>query len=347
MGFLLIVTIIICGLIYYFKCYKVEKNSVYINNALVILIGIGEYDEKPTNDEVNAYLKDLDGIDHDIENMVYIFHEELNYDIYPLEYLNVNNNKDYAPKLYWTEKELHEFLVDRAKYLEENIYDNKKYDGLIVIISAHGIQGNICSSDYKPFSKLAIHRIFSSPHPNSREIPRVFIFDCCSGNNEQEAESDSDSKTEEEEQEEKNVGKRIKEDDISKGVDLADITSDGGWLRGQHNPDYMLAVISAANPGFQAKLASDIGSYVIHSFGEKTLENLTENKRKYSHTIFDEIQNELEQKGKQHPTYIWNNSTRYIRFKKNNKLNTSHHAGKGKYSPLNVEEDSDDETAIP
>ncbi len=137
------------------------------------------------SDEIGGYLSELPGIEHDIENMVHLFHDELGFDVYPSEYLDDIKNA-FSVKQHWTETELNNFLVERAKYLANNINNNKKYDGLIVVISSHGIPGYICTSDFKTFSKIAIHRIFSSAHPKSRIIPSLFIFDCCSGNNEQE-----------------------------------------------------------------------------------------------------------------------------------------------------------------
>ncbi len=116
--------LIIIGLILYFECYKREKKSLYIKNGLVIVIGIGNYDQNlPMCDrDVSGTLSDLEGIEHDIKNMVTLFHDNLHFDVYPSEYLE-------DIKIHWTEQELLKFLTDKAKYLEENI---EKYDGLIV-----------------------------------------------------------------------------------------------------------------------------------------------------------------------------------------------------------------------
>ncbi len=51
-------------------------------------------------------------------------------------------------------------------------FDPNKYDGLIVAISCHGLNSNICTSDYKLIEKAAIHRIFTSEYPKVREVPR-------------------------------------------------------------------------------------------------------------------------------------------------------------------------------
>eukprot|EP01084_Bolivina_argentea_P142656 250603_1 len=276
-GSLLLCIFIFCGLIYYYRYYKPEKKALYISNGLVILIGIGEYDEEAENPEIESYLKDLSGIDKDIENMVHLFHDTLCYDVYPTHYFDDIEN-DRSPKQYWTEQELHNFLENHAQYLEDNA--KTRYDGLIVIISCHGVSGNICTSDYKLFSQRAIHRIFSSAHPNSRGIPRFFIFDCCSGNFERESYREDDIC--------KSPNSKIS--DLTKGINDADADIDKPWVDGEHNPDYKLCVIEAANPGFQSKLRSDVGSYVIHSFYEKTMDILTNNKRTFIHETFDEIQ---------------------------------------------------------
>ena len=63
-------------------------------------------------------------------------------------------------------------------------------------------------------------------------------------------------------------------------------------------------------------IQSGAGSYLITSFVDKTLETLDKPFIKQSHLIeiFDEIQNELE-KTKQLPICIYNNDTRFIKFK--------------------------------
>eukprot|EP01084_Bolivina_argentea_P097942 176051_1 len=210
--------------------------------------------------------------------------------------------------------------MNKAKYLEQHI---EEYDGLVVIVSGHGTERSILTSDYRVFSKLAIHRIFSNNHPKTREIPRLFIFDCCSGSGQQEIARATISKMQEceEKKQEEEKDERAKHIDLSKQISAGDC--DRSWIRGDHNPDYRLAVIEAANPGFQAKARVDRGSYVIYSFCKKMMNILTANKRTFIHKIFDEIQEELHAQGKQHPTYIWNEDTKYIRFKTNKKGNKS------------------------
>ena len=99
----------------------------------------------------------------------------MNYEIYPKYDVN-----SYI-KTRWTLSELKKLFDDRAHELQRNI---DVYDGLFVIISCHGIHDYIITSDCKRFQKSAIHRIFSAHYPGVRGIPRLFLFDCCSGNNE-------------------------------------------------------------------------------------------------------------------------------------------------------------------
>ena len=97
----------------------------------------------------------------------------MNYKIYP-EYLENDNEI----KIEWTFKEISNLLKERANDLEENIV---KYDGLIVIMSGHGMDHHIITSDHTQIDKNDIHRLFTTNKPSIRQIPRLFIYDCCDG----------------------------------------------------------------------------------------------------------------------------------------------------------------------
>ena len=157
---------------------------------MVITIAIGFYDETPSATDFNGSLADLDGVRQDIANVIDTFGKaRLRYDIFPECYAKQDDDTYTA---YWKEKELFKFLKQKARDLEENLETadrENKYDGLVVILSCHGLDGKCISSDYKFISKAAIHRIFSANKPKSRTIPRVFIFDCCSGNYSRESDS--------------------------------------------------------------------------------------------------------------------------------------------------------------
>ncbi len=190
----------------------------------------------------------------------------------------------------------------------------------------------ICTSDCKRFSILALHRIFSATHPKTRSIPRFFLVDCCSGSNQQkvsvradeELETDMDEKTAFMKRQ-NTVQKGIDEFECPKQVMSDDVggNSSNMWMKGERNPDYRLGLVKASNPGFISKLRVDLGSYVIYSFYEKIMEALRKNKRTFLFKTFDNITDELHQLGKQHPTCIWNEDTKYIRFVKSMRPNNS------------------------
>merc|ERR1712228_674796 len=112
-------------------------------------------------------------------HMMELFGHRLNYDIFPI----IQNGDE--PKIFWPESELKDFLEERAVYLSNNVGKGLFYDSLVVIVSGHGVPRYICTSDYRLYSKLAIHRTFSY-HANLRDIPRFVLYDCCQGGNSKE-----------------------------------------------------------------------------------------------------------------------------------------------------------------
>ena len=143
----------------------------------------------------------------------------------------------------------------------------------------------------------------------SRGIPRIFIFDCCSGN------SERDSKYREESYEKgKNTGSG--ETDWSKKIVLNDISRQDSliWARDEDNPDFRLVTVHAANEGFQSKMSSVTGSYVIIQFIEKLQDNISKNNQLFLKHILSDIQEDLHNKGKQLMTKTFNNKTEYIKF---------------------------------
>ena len=146
---------------------------------MIITIPIGVYKQNEDT-EIEGNFADIEAVNIDVDNIFKVFGpNNMNYDIFP--------KHSYYPKLKWTESEIIQFLRQKATYLENNLNNmdkSKHYDGLLVIISCHGFEGYIVSSDCRKISKTAMHRIFSGSNPLSREIPRIFIFDCCSGQSE-------------------------------------------------------------------------------------------------------------------------------------------------------------------
>jgi len=204
--------------------------------------------------------------------------------------------------LRWTHQELKIFFESNAKYLSENIKSGKHYDGLIVVISCHGMEHHIVTSNQNLYSRLAIFRTFAW-FPVLREIPRFFLFDCCSG---------GDARVE-----------VAANEDASKGVEVANIF-DGArakdwWVGQDFNPNHRLARVDAANEGFVSKLNLDTGSYVVHQFYEKYCDALANHSKPtpFISEMFTAIQDDLQAAGKQLPEAVWNADTKYLVFGKN------------------------------
>eukprot|EP01084_Bolivina_argentea_P149434 261046_1 len=60
------------------------------------------------------------------------------------------------------------------------------------------------------------------------------------------------------------------------------------------------------------------GSYLIYEFVKRMIANIEGNKNLFLGEIFDSIQQDLHDQGKQQITSIFNNNSRYLRFKQNN-----------------------------
>eukprot|EP01084_Bolivina_argentea_P053605 98404_1 len=279
------------------------KQAMNVNNAMVLIIAIGVYDENPSHpaDELsNVELRDL---------------------VYPYE------SNETCPRLHWRQQDIITFLKGKAHEFSEN----SAYDGLVVCFSSHGILGHICTSDYKLISKLAIQRIFTVNYKRSRNFPRLFIFDGCQGDDERGAYNFEHQESFLSEH--GKLGQQISKVQphdygnrnepqlfYPKSFQPKDIIQkhDNVWASDTKPPDHKGAEIHAASPGFQAKLRLDIGSYLIYSICQRMLTNLerSENKFKFIGEIYDEVQSELQIKGKEHIRATFNDRTRFIRFMK-------------------------------
>ena len=299
---------------------KLELLTSYLTNPLVIAISIGQYDE--------GRFSNLNGVKYDIQNIVQLFGDLFKYEISP-EY---NIKEDI--KQYWTQEEIMNLFRAEAEILEDNVVEHKAeeksvnnndYDGLIVIISGHGVENYIVSSDYGKISKKAIHRLFSIDRPKSRTIPRLFLFDCCDGSEQRDTDWRGIIDDPEEESESSSEDESGKAGSIPSGKDTQPKAvlnaKDGDWYYKENNPDHKLAEIHASNSGFQAFMSSESGSYVISKLVAKIKSNYESTKkpnRKFLYQIMDEIQNELHDVArKQLPVCTYNNGTRYIKFKPN------------------------------
>eukprot|EP01084_Bolivina_argentea_P034912 64677_1 len=316
---------------------KRYRDEMVVKRAMVVLLAIGDYDSYPDDPDkqlLDVHLSNLD-IEQDIVNLYKLFGpENLNYTIYP-KYENLNE----FVKTHWTQKELIDLLTSNAKELNAKMSTDDSYDCLIVAISCHGMNRNICTSDYKCVEKLAVHRLFTTQYPSSRQIPRIFLFDCCEGVNQQETERDIDSpkgiKSKKQShtkmtrtvinqdqgkghEEKENMMNHIINNEQGKHFGADDIigSNEEIWVRGERNPDHALVQVHAANPGFQSKCNSETGSYMLYEFAKKTMDDLDKGEL-CIYEIFDDIQEDLETKGKQQIVTSYANQTRYIKFVKN------------------------------
>ena len=307
----LVICIII--LVYYLRCRN--RNAIVIKNPMVVLIAIGEY-EKDENDcdqeLMDSEFQDLP-VNIDVGNLVQLFDADAyNYAIHRSH----QDNKQF--RLKWKEQELIDFLKEKAAFFDSNV---DKFDGLMVVISCHGLRDYVCTSDYKLIEKLAIHRLFSLNYPKVRELPRIFIYDCCDGDNDYGKGINSMTDTgkgreikytkmnlDDTETGDIEMGKNFRAEHIEK-------QNEAIWERGTKNPDYLLVEINAANPGFESKMSKTKGSYMISKFVEKMMKNLNDNNPRFIHQIFDDIQEELQKKQQTKNTY--NNGAMYCVLKKN------------------------------
>eukprot|EP01083_Nonionella_stella_P246628 856002_1 len=299
--------------------YCRKRKWMEVRNPFIIPIAIGRYDENPENPEFEGYLSNLDGIDHDIRNTVELFAGIYNYDVFP--------NYRESIQQEWTRRQILNLLYGKAEYLANNI---PYYDGLVVIISSHGLNDAVLTSDYKTIKKSDIHRIFSKAKDENtaiRDIPRLFVFDCCDGSYAQEIE---DRQSIMEENKDKPQNNDVKYEVIKKD-DSERLDHRNEWAQEESNPDHKLVLLHAANKNFQSKLRTDIGSLFI----ERLLGKIRENENihwlfttqcwrwcKNKQTLWEitsEIQHELHDEGKQLPEYKYNNDTERIVFIKNQK----------------------------
>eukprot|EP01084_Bolivina_argentea_P272672 464326_1 len=305
---------------------KQFEHKIY--NPMVLSIGIAYYNELTKDDGFKGYCDNLNGIDRDYANLKTLC-KAFKYDIFP-------KYEQYE----WNETEIISFLNNRAEYLSKNVNINAcgnvnglGYDGLFVIFSGHGYNNKIITSDYQMMSKTAIHRLFSRKYPILREIPRIFIMDVCDGAMERDSDVYGES---DEEESEDNVSNKLREVATNQGKNIPistvnryvkgknflenDINLETNiWARNQKNPDFKLIIIHAANEGFQAKMNSVDGSYLIYCFVKQMMRNADCETNEYLGEIFDSIQETLHDLGKQQIKIVFNNHTRYLKLQKNDK----------------------------
>eukprot|EP01084_Bolivina_argentea_P282889 484352_1 len=292
-----------------------KKHTLIITNPLVVIIATAFYDYDTENPGIkDIYLSDLNGIDIDVTNIKKMC-DIYNYDLYPKE----------IEKVFWTQNEVMELLKKCAIKAA-----NGDYDSILFIGSGHGYDNQLLTSDYQGINKNAIHRLFSANFPSLRELPRIFIYDCCDGEKEYNQDVVEHSDTEDDGVDNgKNItvnditfDSKRKENkyDIGKNICLNDVIFNHSveeWARDERNPDYRLITIHAANLGYQSKLNCVDGSYLIREFVLSMMKNAQlakDEERQYFGEIMDGIQETLHGMGKQQTVNTYNNHTRYVKF---------------------------------
>ena len=111
---------------------ELELLTTFINDPLVITLGIGQYDKFSENPDIqNTVYPDLRAVDIDMKNMVTLFENTLEYTLQP------QYDIDDIIQAHWTKTEIMQLMETNAKYLEKS-YGSHKHDGLVGIISGHG-----------------------------------------------------------------------------------------------------------------------------------------------------------------------------------------------------------------
>eukprot|EP01084_Bolivina_argentea_P153182 267110_1 len=284
------------------------SKQMLIKNPMIIVLAIGEYDDAPNLDYELEHLQ----VQTDIKNLCHLFGPKvLNYSIFP-----AYDNFD-SPKMHWKQNELLNFLKEKAKQL-----DNSQFDALVVAVSSHGNSDGIYTSDYNLINKQAVHRMFTTNYVKTRQKPKIFIFDSCSGDKKYGGQFQKKrlsaiySESKKFEQKDNNISdhnqsKHFKVEHVEKRHSVI-------WGLETKNPDFRLAQIFAANHGFESKLNVVTGSYLIHELVKRLLDDLNGKAKttKYIHEIMDDIEKELQERGKQHIVSIYNDGTRYITFER-------------------------------
>eukprot|EP01084_Bolivina_argentea_P231047 389738_1 len=245
----------------------------------------------------------------------------MKYDVFP-RYNDIQNIKQY-----WTKQEIISLLERKSHDLSNQI---DYYDGLVVIISSHGIDGNILTSDYKKLRKQDIHRIFSAMNEHNainRIVPRICIFDSCDGSGDKNSQKRVDINRSKKEidfqrKQSAHVYEKVRYS-INMKRQMTDI-----WAQDEYNCDHKVVIINSANDGFESKMRRDKGSYFINAFIKRIEENdkiewiCNFRNKLFLGDIITDIQNKLESNGKQLATFQHFNGTDKIVFVKNhNKSN--------------------------
>ena len=284
------------------KLRRQWASAMQMKNGLIVSIAIGEYMAQPENAEITGFLNNLP-VQSDVENLNN-FADFLNY-----QFLTVDN------KYSWTKDEVMNFLENDVcdQFFDDD--GNVRFDGLIVSISSHGIDGCILSSDYKKVDRTRIHRCISEKYPELREIPRIFLFDACDGTRDRR---DSESFENEEKVDSAKNTEETKDDEETSTVEALQVESrDTEWSSKYKNPDYNLVTVNGSNDDYVSKIQhSTVGSYLTYFFTKAVRLNIEMKQRKGLGAILKDIQNLLHDEGKQLIKKTFFNETETLRIEK-------------------------------
>eukprot|EP01083_Nonionella_stella_P276959 941563_1 len=136
------------------SAYLVSKSS-QIRNALVICVGIANYDQ-------------FDALDtaHDLRMYRSLFEDQYNYKVI------VND-----PSQPMNKEAMERFLLNARNVLYDFNDFKLNHDALIVTFGGHGTSDSVMCSDGSKYKHKAIRQIFFIPE--LKDIPKIFLVDAC------------------------------------------------------------------------------------------------------------------------------------------------------------------------
>lgn len=188
----------------FFRIVKKKNRSLdsirifTIKNPLIVILGIGEYEESGTS---------LLGVATDYKNIIHAFNNIYNYSTF---YATNDNKYAYADykidlehehlskkvKLEWTVDEVDDFFTKARNTLVKN-----EHDSLIAVITCHGDDdGVIIASDGEPMQLFGLYYKFMTTECEwLQDKPKLMFVDACRGkmlssNKKKKNENENDSK---------------------------------------------------------------------------------------------------------------------------------------------------------
>eukprot|EP01083_Nonionella_stella_P165719 552092_1 len=134
---------------------EMEEDDVDRKNALIVCVGVAEYDEFENLDAAN-----------DIAMYRALFGDKYHYKVLANDPSKRMNRKDIEDFLYQARNELYDFKCRTLNY-----------DSLVVTFGGHGTYGSIICSDGTRFKHKDLRKIFLIDELT--DIPKIFLIDAC------------------------------------------------------------------------------------------------------------------------------------------------------------------------